>query len=101
MLIEQSIAKQYGILPSDQGDLRYSDWAKLVSGLMPDTPLGRIVALRSENNKDIIKNMTPEQKAVRSEWRHFQFTHKQLMSKEDMEIQMKQLEKMFASAFGK
>ena len=48
VLIEQSIAKQYGVLPSEQGALKYSDWAKMVSGLMDDTPLGRVVAVRSE-----------------------------------------------------
>ena len=41
VLIEQSIAKQYGVLPSEQGNLRYADWAKLVGGLMDDTPLLR------------------------------------------------------------
>ena len=55
-LIEQSIAKQYRVLPSEQGDLHYSDWLKMVSGLMDDTPLGRIVMIRSENDKERIKN---------------------------------------------
>ena len=54
-LIEQSIAKQYRVLPSEQGDLRYSDWIKMVSGLMDDTPLGRIVMIRSETDKERIK----------------------------------------------
>ena len=34
MLIEQSIAKQYGILPAAQGELGWAEWVKLVGGLM-------------------------------------------------------------------
>ena len=48
MLIEQSIAKQYGILPAAQGELGWAEWVKLVGGLMDDTPLGRVVAVRNE-----------------------------------------------------
>ena len=67
VLIEQSIAKQYHVLPSEQGELSYCDWAKLVSGLMHDTPLGQVVALRSEDDPEILKHMTAEQRAVRRE----------------------------------
>ncbi len=68
VLIEQSIAKQYGILPSKQDDLQYPDWAKLVGGLMEDTPLGRVVAIRSETDPDVIRRFTPDQRRIRSEW---------------------------------
>ena len=99
VLIEQSIAKQYHILPSEQGNLSYSDWSKLVSGLMHDTPLGQVVAIRSEDDKDVLKKMTPEQRAVRSEWFAFRASHVQYSS-EDMRRQSEQLEKMIASLFG-
>lgn len=99
VLIEQSIAKQYHILPSEQGNLSYSDWSKLVSGLMHDTPLGQVVAIRSEDDKDVLKKMTPEQRAVRSEWFAFRASNVQY-SAEDMRRQSEQLEKMIASLFG-
>lgn len=70
-LIEMSIAKQYGILPSQQEKLCYSDWSKLVAGLMEDTPLGRTVALRMENDPEVVKNFTPSQKRERSKWTAF------------------------------
>lgn len=70
-LIEQSIAKQYGILPSRQGELIWSDWCKLVSGLMEDTPLGRVVALRMENDPEVLKNLSASQRRIRSEWKAF------------------------------
>lgn len=99
VLIEQSIAKQYHILPSEQGDLSYSDWAKLVSGLMNDTPLGKIIEIRSEDDADIIKNMTSEQLAIRNEWQNFRMSQT-VYSKEDMKKQSEMLEKMMASLFG-
>lgn len=99
VLIEQSIAKQYHILPSQQGDLSYCDWAKLVSGLMNDTPLGKVVELRSETDKEILKNMTAEQRAARQKW--FDFCNSsQRISEEDMQKQSEALEKMIAAMFG-
>lgn len=99
VLIEQSIAKQYHVLPSEQRELSYCDWAKLVSGLMHDTPLGQVVALRSEDDPEILKHMTAEQRAVRREWFAFQNANRQY-SLQDMRKQSEQLEKMIASLFG-
>ena len=101
VLIEQSIAKQYGVLPSDQENLKYSDWSKMVGGLMDDTPLGHAVGVRSETDKDIIKNYTKEQRAVRDEWSRFlasRVTAKEF-SEADWGEQMAELEKAFAAAF--
>lgn len=75
----------------------------MVSGLMDDTPLGRVVAVRSENNKDIISNYTKEQRAVRDEWSRFlasRVTTKEF-SEADWGEQMAELEKAFAAAFEK
>lgn len=99
VLIEQSIAKQYHILPSEQEELSYSDWSKLVSGLMNDTPLGRVIEIRSEDDSDIIKNMNADQLAIRRKWQDFcnsQITY----TEEDMQKQAEMLEKMMASMFG-
>ena len=35
---------------------------------MHDTPLGQIVRIRTEDNKDIIKNFDRYEKQIRSEW---------------------------------
>lgn len=99
VLIEQSIAKQYHVLPSEQGDLHYSDWSKMVSGLMDDTPLGRIVAVRSEKNQDILKKYTPEQRRIRSEWQAFLQNKKQKENEENMEQRMASLSAMLAALF--
>lgn len=52
--------------------MSWSEFATLLSGLMPDTPLGQMISIRSETNRDIIKNFTKEQKKIRSEWKRKQ-----------------------------
>ena len=46
----------------------WREFVQLLSGIGPDTPLGRIVSIRSEKDPKIVKNFSPEQKRVRSEW---------------------------------
>lgn len=52
--------------------MSWSEFATLLSGLMPDTPLGQMISIRSETNRDIIKNFTKEQKKIQSEWKRRQ-----------------------------
>ena len=41
----------------------------MLTGIGPDTALGRMVAIRSENDEEILKHFSPEHKRIRSEWR--------------------------------
>ena len=52
--------------------MKWDEFRDLISGIGPDTPLGRIVSIRAEDDKDILKHFTPEQKRIRSEWRNKQ-----------------------------
>ena len=96
----QSVAKQYGLLPSEQEELRYNEWILLVSGLMEDTPLGQIVLIRKEDNKDRLKNFTQYEHHIRNEWRNFRAKQKlisgDVRKAEDFAAQF---EKMFAKMF--
>ncbi len=101
-LIEQSLAKQYGVLPAAQAELPYWEWARLVEGLMDDTPLGRVVAVRSERDREKIKAFSPWQRKIRAEWRAFQVEHiAARVDKTEWSKQMAALERMMAKAFGK
>ena len=51
--------------------MHYSDWISVVAGLMHDTPLGQVVRIRSEDDKDIIKKFSSYEKRIRSEWNEF------------------------------
>lgn len=100
VLIEQSIATQYGILPGQQGELPYPEWAKLVSGLMDNTPLGRVVAVRGEKDHKAIAQMSPWQRKIRSDWQAFLASRAVRQPREQLLAQMADLERMLANAFG-
>lgn len=68
-LIEASFLKQYGVRLSQEPDMPWTEFCSLLSGLMHDTPLGQIVAIRAEDDKDTLKRFTPEQHRARAEWR--------------------------------
>lgn len=67
-LIESSFLKQYGIRLRTEDDMSYEEFCSLLSGIMPDTPLGQIVSIRAEKDPKIIKKFTKEQKRVRNQW---------------------------------
>lgn len=66
-LIESSFFQQYG-LRLRSANLEWDEFLNLLSGLLPETPLGRIVSIRLEKNPDVLKEFTPEQKKIRSDW---------------------------------
>ncbi len=67
---------------------------------MDDTPLGRVVAVRTETDQKVISQFSPWQRQIRADWNAFKAQRMSLQSTEDMDQQMKQLERMIASAFG-
>jgi hypothetical protein len=69
-LIEASLAKQYGIRIRTQASMPWTEFCTLVSGLMPDTPLGSIVSIRAEKDRKVIKGFSPEQRRIYNEWRN-------------------------------
>lgn len=97
-LIESSLAKQYGIRIRQNTDMPWAEFCSLVSGLMADTPLGNIVAIRSETNPETIKNFNSSQRKIHRDWRVRQANS---MSEEDLEKQMRDLERALSVAFGK
>ena len=48
--------------------MRWDEFAALLSGIGPETALGRVVAIRSETDPDILKHYTQEQRRIRDSW---------------------------------
>lgn len=48
----------------------WDEFRDFLIGLSPDTPLGRIAAIRAENDKEMLKHFSKEQHRIRSEWRN-------------------------------
>lgn len=77
--------------------MTWKEFCSLLSGIMPDTPLGQVVSIRSEQDKNIIKNFTPSQKKIRQEW---QKRIAQEKRSENIEQELKLIEKQLARLFG-
>lgn len=98
-LIEASLAKQYGIRIRQQSDMPWTEFSTLVAGIMPNTPLGQIVNIRSETNPKIIQNFTPEQRKIYTDWRDKR-VKRQLENPKQLEYVMSNLEKTLEKMFG-
>lgn len=100
-LVESSFAVQY---PQEDLYSEEMDWKRfctLLSGIMPETPLGQIVSIRSETRKDILESYTPEQKQIREEWlSRVQKEMQASMTVEEKEEKLQELQDIFAKAFG-
>ena len=97
-LIVASFASQYGIRLAQEDDISYSEWARLLSGLLPDTPLGRVVQVRAETDKAAIKRFSKHEHKIRKDWATFRAS-KQKQEAENFDIAQLQemLKKMFPS----
>lgn len=100
-LIESSFATQYGIrlaeLPNGD-DMQYSEFCRLLTNISSETPLGNIVNIRREENTDILKSFTPEQKAIRDAWRNR--TVKVEVTDEEKAAVTAEVQKLLAQMFG-
>ena len=68
--IEASFAMQYGIRLTRE-DISFGGFLRLLSGIMPDTPLGRLVAVRSEKDAEVLKRFGGHEKKIRADWAGF------------------------------
>ena len=97
-LIVSSFQSQYGIRLSKELDgMKWSEFKDLLTGLSPDTALGRIVAIRSEEDKKILENFTKEQRRIRAEWRS---RHAKKITKESYEDVLEQFKQAFLAMAG-
>lgn len=97
-LIASSLKTQYKY--SIRKEIDNMSWAELcsdISGLMHDTPLGNIVEIRSEEDKEKLKYFTQEQKNIR--WK-YRTKMAQNMNKEEFKKVITDLQKMFKGMAG-
>ena len=77
--------------------MSWKEFSALLHGISSETALGKMVSIRAEEDKEILKSFTADQKAERTRWRTSQSTQ---YDEDDMEKAMANMEKMFANAFG-
>lgn len=99
-LIESSIAQQYGIrLRNEINTISWSEVKMLISGLLSDTPLGRIISIRSENDKEQLKHFTPDMHKIRNDWRN-RLAKEKLKDEDSLNRTFANMEKMIEVLFG-
>lgn len=79
--------------------MSWSEFSTLLAGIMPETPLGQIVSIRSEEDKDMLKSFTKEQHKIRNDWRN-RVNPIRDMSKEEKEEEIRKVQEIFEKAFG-
>lgn len=72
--------------------MKWDEFKALLTGISPDTALGRIVAIRAEDDKEVLKHFTKEQHKIRNEWRK---KRAQNVSEEEMNDFLEGLKKAF------
>lgn len=98
-LIEASFASQYGIRIKKNKDMQWEEFTTLLSGLLPETPLGQVVSIRSETDKKIIKGYNSSQKKIYRDWQTKKAKAKE-RNTEELEKEMNALAKALEKAFG-
>lgn len=69
--------------------MKWDEFADLISGLSADTPLGRIVSIRAEDDPEALKYFTKGQMKIRNEWRRRMASQMSQDKVEDFVEQMK------------
>lgn len=77
--------------------MKWEEFQALLVGISPDTALGRIVAIRSEDDEDILKHFNKEQRRIRSEWRA---RHAQTVTKNELQKALEGFKNAFISMAG-
>lgn len=79
----------------------WKEFRQMLIGIGPDTALGRVVSIRAEERKEVLKNFSPEHHRIRNEWKskHAKFLEAHT-SKEAMDAQMNAIKAGFLSMAG-
>lgn len=73
----------------------------MLSGIMPETPLGQIVSIRAEKDPKVIKGFNKEQKKIRSDWIKRKAKQKRQMDKAAYAQYWASFQEMAKAAFSK
>lgn len=99
-LIEASFASQYGIRLEREYDMSWDEFFNLLSGLTHESPLGLVVSIRAEEDKDRLGGFNKDQLRMRSDYRRkIDNQLVQSMSEEDREKSNKEIQALLKTMF--
>ena len=77
--------------------MRWDEFCDLLSGLSADSPLGRMVQIRLETDKNVIKRFSTAQRRIHNEWRQRKV---KAVSPQDTAAFLEQMKNMFIKMAG-
>ena len=94
-LIAASFQSMYGMrLARVLRDMKWREFAALLSGLGADTPLGRVASIRAEEDPKRLECFTPEMRRIRARWRTRRAGQK---PQRDVDAFLEQMKRVFTS----
>ncbi len=75
--------------------MKWEEFCSLLRCLSADSPLGRIVQIRAENDTERLKYFTSHQKKIRSNWRN---RRARQVTQQDSAMALEQFKQMFIPA---
>lgn len=93
-----SFQSQYGIrLSRDLHGMKWTEFRAYIAGLGNDTPLGKIISIRAEDDPKVLQQFNASQKKIRSQWRT---RRARQMPQKDLNSFLADMEKAFAGLAG-
>nr|DAQ65721.1 MAG TPA: hypothetical protein [Caudoviricetes sp.] len=100
-LVEASLAQQYGLrIRKEIKNLTWGELSSYIEGINSDTPLGQIISIRSENDRDKLKNFTQEQHKIRNEYRSKMNKKVSKISEKEFKEQLEGMKQAFIAIAG-
>lgn len=92
-LITASFQSMYGMrLARELPGMKWREFAALLAGLDERTPLGRVAAIRAEDDPERLREFTPAMRRLRSAWRNRQA---QRMPPQEVEAFLEEMKRAF------
>lgn len=90
--------EQYGIrLHQEYDSISLIEFNQLLTGIGEKTALGKVVSIRAEKDSNVLKNMSKNEKRIRSDWQNFLYSRS---TKEEKENNLKKASQLLKSFFG-
>ncbi len=78
--------------------MTWDEFSNLLSGIGAETPLGRVVSIRSEKDQKVISEWSPEIRKIRTDWMSRKTKKKKVVvDKQNYNKEMINLQNMFKS----
>lgn len=99
-LIEASFAQQYGIRLRRENDMQWTEFCNLLAALGENTPLGRVVSIRAENDPRVIQNFSASEREIHARWRQRRSEQTIQCDRENYDKAMQQFKEAFIAMAG-